>query len=561
MSLAHHPQHMSSHASGSAPADQSALNARPSSSRRGAAPYRALALVSCAVGYGLNSVWCILMGHTPEFMASIAGSGLTVNTRLFYLAGVLAFALLCMVLPGQTRRADGVLRFVLPVVGATGALCFMLPANNMLAPFVPTALVGLFLTGIAFFWIAIRYVLLLARAEGATAVIGCVTGGLVIKVALAEAFNDIPSFSLHIVCALAALFASSALFEIACAMMRRTAGVAAAKGSAADSIPSIPHIRTIFGVPQNENILCREPGQASHGERIQMYLLLIVAGVVLAVARSISNLGLWGEASAISNSSPWLVGVIIPAAFVIAFSYLALVRTARLPLAIRFQPALLLVMAGLFAMAIQANPSGTDVAVLSVIIQVSELFAHLTLWTITATAFTVLDLPSYRTASLGWAIYAAASIGWIVCLAGAPVILTLVVMLALYVGIIGLLYLIGTLPGSPGHPTYDSLSRPEGSHDRAPNSTEKDQGLEQPAPARPLIDRCRKLAETYGLSPRETEVLELVVQGRSYAVIQDELGLSGSTVKTHMSHIYAKTETSGRQELFDLMWSVDGPRQ
>ena len=279
-----------------------------------------------------------------------------------------------------------------------------------------------------------------------------------------------------------------------------------------------------------------------------MYLLLVVAGVVLAVARSVSNLGLWGGSGAISDTSPWLAGVIIPGALVLLFAYFILVRTDRLPLATRFQPALFLTMAGLFAVAIQSNPSGTGIVLLTVVIQVCELFAHLTLWTVTATALGVLGMPSYRAVSLGWGIYAAASIIWVAVLANAPMIITLVIMLALYLGTVGLLYVIGTLSsGRVGIP------------EAAPTSTQADAGqphAQIPA-AQPLIDRCHALAEAYGLSPRETEVLELVVQGRSYAVVQDELSLSGSTVKTHMSHIYTKTGTTGRQALLDLVWHTE----
>ena len=64
----------------------------------------------------------------------------------------------------------------------------------------------------------------------------------------------------------------------------------------------------------------------------------------------------------------------------------------------------------------------------------------------------------------------------------------------------------------------------------------------------------KKLAEMRGLSPRETEVFVLLAQGRTRAFIQDELVLSGSTVKTHVSHIYAKMGVHDRQEMMDLIW-------
>jgi DNA-binding NarL/FixJ family response regulator len=42
------------------------------------------------------------------------------------------------------------------------------------------------------------------------------------------------------------------------------------------------------------------------------------------------------------------------------------------------------------------------------------------------------------------------------------------------------------------------------------------------------------------LSPRETEVVELLARGRAYKQIADELGISVTTVRTHIRRIYEK---------------------
>ena len=76
--------------------------------------------------------------------------------------------------------------------------------------------------------------------------------------------------------------------------------------------------------------------------------------------------------------------------------------------------------------------------------------------------------------------------------------------------------------------------------------------------AAPLVqtvsDTCLELAGRYALSPRETEVFMLLAQGRTCSFVQEELVLAESTVKTHMSHIYAKLGVSGRQEMMDLLF-------
>jgi DNA-binding NarL/FixJ family response regulator len=48
------------------------------------------------------------------------------------------------------------------------------------------------------------------------------------------------------------------------------------------------------------------------------------------------------------------------------------------------------------------------------------------------------------------------------------------------------------------------------------------------------------------LSPRETEVLKLVAQGRSNPAIASELFLSEATVKTHLLHAFEKLKVNDR---------------
>lgn len=56
-----------------------------------------------------------------------------------------------------------------------------------------------------------------------------------------------------------------------------------------------------------------------------------------------------------------------------------------------------------------------------------------------------------------------------------------------------------------------------------------------------------------GLSPREQEVLEHLLRGRTLPAIASEAHLSYNTVKTHVSHIYQKAGVHTRDELIDLL--------
>lgn len=50
------------------------------------------------------------------------------------------------------------------------------------------------------------------------------------------------------------------------------------------------------------------------------------------------------------------------------------------------------------------------------------------------------------------------------------------------------------------------------------------------------------------LSPRELEILDLLVEGCFFKEIAERLGISGETVRTHVNHIYRKLHVRSRTE-------------
>lgn len=61
--------------------------------------------------------------------------------------------------------------------------------------------------------------------------------------------------------------------------------------------------------------------------------------------------------------------------------------------------------------------------------------------------------------------------------------------------------------------------------------------------------RVDEMTQAYGLSPREAEVLEAYVSGRSIADIADALIVAPGTVKAHINHIYHKLGVRSKAEL------------
>lgn len=70
-------------------------------------------------------------------------------------------------------------------------------------------------------------------------------------------------------------------------------------------------------------------------------------------------------------------------------------------------------------------------------------------------------------------------------------------------------------------------------------------------------ENADRIAKSFALSKRETEVLSYLAQGRTVVYISDALFISTNTVDTHVKHIYAKLGIHSKQELIDMV-SSDG---
>ena len=67
------------------------------------------------------------------------------------------------------------------------------------------------------------------------------------------------------------------------------------------------------------------------------------------------------------------------------------------------------------------------------------------------------------------------------------------------------------------------------------------------------LARCCELASAHGLTPREAEVMVLLVRGRNAQVVARELSIAVGTVQAHTKHVYGKLGVHNQQELIDLV--------
>lgn len=72
-----------------------------------------------------------------------------------------------------------------------------------------------------------------------------------------------------------------------------------------------------------------------------------------------------------------------------------------------------------------------------------------------------------------------------------------------------------------------------------------------------LTDLKAKEARLSTLTPRERQVMEMVVMGKPNKVIAADLGLSQKTVEFHRAHVMEKTDVDSLAELVKLCVAVD----
>ena len=294
--------------------------------------------------------------------------------------------------------------------------------------------------------------------------------------------------------------------------------------------------RTVFGIPSRP----RTPSEAEgRNETSNALILIAAASLLLATVRSLSFVGLWGEGhmDAVGEpsmtSNPWLwLGY---AAALAVFSYVALGRTANWPLRLRFQPSFVTIIITLSVSMILAGDSHADPALLDTLMRLNDSFSHLMFWAIVSILLDISPTPSYRVIGIGASLYAAGSIAWVLFLGNADAVENLIVIVIIYV-----------LAMASMHYSWNKREN-ESEDEPSPSAANVTDALEK---------RCAEVSKAYKLSPRESEILVLLAQGRTRTYIQEELVLAENTVKSHVAHIYTKLGVRDRQDMIDIVLDV-----
>ena len=288
--------------------------------------------------------------------------------------------------------------------------------------------------------------------------------------------------------------------------------------------------------------------------RRHVLILLGVAGVAVTVMGAVSDVGIWGGhraayvvATLKESVATTVLGCLVMAVIVGA----TLLPFTHAPLSYRYQVPFLVIIAGcMLALARDIYPAlgGRSEAV---VLTGIEYYAHVLTWTMFVATTQIVRVPPYRCAGIVGAAGGTVSMAWVVLLESNRPVAGLAVLVLVYAIIIM----------TAVHPRlmYERLSA-QATTREALNEYVIEGERELPLGANGVVakgaveERSAVLAEKFGLSRRESEVLALLIQGRTVASICGKLQLSEGTVKTHIAHIYDKTGVHARQELLDLAY-------
>lgn len=259
---------------------------------------------------------------------------------------------------------------------------------------------------------------------------------------------------------------------------------------------------------------------------------LALVSVVLIVMRGLMDSGIWGSTLTSSTdpaSLPWAFVIVILFSAISVPTFLLYAKSTK---GYHYHLPFLVLIAGFFIILLTKEQISNQ-QVVSMIESSIELLCQMLFSYTLINSARLLNISGFRIAGCTLAFTYVIVIFWTIFMEGMEFTSSAIILIAAYF----LIVFVGT-PSLP-----HELIASTGSEQQNP-----------PAKTHETIatESCR-IAKENGLTNRETEILVLLLQGRSLPYIQRKLVLAEGTVKTHVSHIYKKLNVHSKQELIDLL--------
>lgn len=470
------------------------------------APVEALFLASLILGLVCLDMWPDMLGHCAGLATAndpLASLGL--NARFFWSAGLALGAFGIAAAPALTRRLDKPFAVIVPLCGIACTVLYALSASFPAA--AVTAILCAALCAAGYAWFEVRLISLTARLPQFSLIVLVLVASRVLKMVCVTVTGLLPEGV-----QVAATVAAPLLTGIAVLISANVADRAAASPALLKGMAELPFARS--------SVL---------SDTTTAYVFLVATAVLSAVARSVSILGYWGSENVIG---PDYVAFVLPVGIALAVAvYFAFFRLRESEMLSHLVLLFLIVLGGLFLQNDAfVSALGLPAVVGAQASMATELFSQFLFWVAMIAAMRMGGVSPYRAVGVAEGCMSTAALFLGIALFGRGYLEDAMAAAATYGTLVVVWYLLRRTQKLNEHAAVAQ----EGAED-------------------PVVLACEAVAAERGLSPRESEVLLLLAQGRSRAFIQSELFLSDGTVKTHIRHIYQKLDVHSKQELISLI--------
>ncbi len=476
-----------------------------------------------SVAMALNLVWFDLPGHGSAFIQHAAAMGSQIaDGHTLFLAGMLLMVALAALIPQWFERHIGGCLLASALIG-TAALSLYCLASAALPWAVSVTIIGFtnLLQLVSLFFI-LRFVI---ERERLTWAVVCALTLKTLAVYGANRWMGPEAQRL--------LLQASPLLSTACAM--------GALKSVDQRAREANAVRIKFEEPLSTVMLA----------------MVLVVGALYATTRVVSNMGFWGTPYAVAEID--LLSTLTATALFVFACYLTLVK-ADAQLLFRFLPGLMLLFGAYgFLYLGLATPLGIHPTALGIFAQYAELYGEAFVFSVMFFAIRTLKLRPFRVVGITFCVFSVVELLFQQYVRSYDAASLVIVLLTFFV-IFGLL--IWALWHFYGQGRFDrgarcseciraaEMARQQGTPPpecQALAETTMTMAVEN------VEDPRRTLAESRGLTQRETDVFVLLAQGRSRKFICEELFIADGTASSHIRHVYEKMGVHSKQELLSLV--------
>jgi DNA-binding CsgD family transcriptional regulator len=437
-------------------------------------------------------IWMNLVGYSSAFAPLPATQEALVQpelSRYAFYVGLFACGVLLITLDKWIPPIKTYLDFGMGVLMCMGTASFGIAYQQNLYSPVILATIGCFCSGVGYAWFVRSFYLLLATRESFKVAITAITASLL--------FESVGAMLLNI-------------------MLPRVAQVVVGT-----LMPPVACIILVATTLRTQESIRSEPKLIGKQTRYQIQILA-VAVLSLLVVRAVTTVGLWGnvreDLSQFSGQAAFeQVGSCL---VLVVLAFFVLIRRSDAPLHSRYQMPLLIIVAGCLAYLVNEYALPLSHPSERIVMEAIELFGHLVLWTIVVASIKWLPISPFRIMGGMAVMYSILALAWMYFFEGSSNFIPAFVLIVVYI----VAFFLAITP----------------------------LGVRETARAVPE-DIYGSIADRYGLTQREREILTFLAQGRNRPYIQQRLHLADGTVKTHTSHIYAKLDIHTKQELIDLI--------